>query len=228
MEKLTIALVFIAFTQLFPANKSYADKDKCLIFASNNVNIFDNMSQSIITTFEGFNICIEVTYVDAHRTSLLLNQGKIDGEFFRIEDYQTVVGENAIMVPVPMIEGYGMIVAQSEEDLSLDPARPEQIAAGLATVWHRLATLPENRLTNIEDYKSGFQMLYKGRVAAVLVDSVSFMMLKDPNEKHYSKRLTPITPAFLYIHKRHTDKIPVLIAAIRKWKKDHQIEEDAS
>lgn len=217
-----------ALTQLLTLCSNAAADQNCLKFIAPDLLFYENFIPSIQKSFEASGICFMATYVEPVRATLILQKGHVDGELARVPDYQSLAGEDIVMVSEPILDGYGMLVAKSVEHLSLASEAPGEIAAGVGTAWHDRLELPKNRLIYLDNYESALQMLEKGRVSAVLIDSLSLMTLRKPDEKLVSKRLTPKTTGHLFVHKRLEDRLHEFNAAIRKWKSEQKIDEDAS
>lgn len=217
-----------ALVQCLTLCTSYAAEQSCLKFIAPDIIFYEKFIPSIQRSFKAAGLCFTAFYVEATRAPLILQKGEVDGELVRVPDYLSVVGDQIVMVPEPIVEGYGMLVARSNDQLSLDQITGGDIAVGIGAVWHDMLKLPENRLIYLESYESALQMLEKGRVSAVLIDNINFRGLRNPNEEFFTKRLTPKTAAHLFVHKRHENKLQKFNAAILKWKSDQTSDDDAS
>lgn len=215
----------LALLLLFSASLSGpAYTRDCLNFMAVNFYTFGSIISSLQETFAKSGVCFTVDHAPAPRNSLLLKQGKTDGELFRIPDYQNTIGDAAIMVPEPIIEGYGLLVTKSESVLDEDLANIQGMAVGRGVVWQNYVSLPEAGVSEVGDYASLMTMLRTGRVSAVLIDNVNFTQLKLPKENLFAKRVTPKLQAHLFLHARHTSLLPEINKAIRVWRAEYSLE----
>jgi hypothetical protein len=193
----------------------------CLNFLAVNSFTFGSIISSLQESFARSGVCFEIDHAPAPRNSLLLRQGKVDGELFRIPDYQNTVGNTAIMVPEPIIEGYGLLVAVSQDGLDENPADIQGMAVGRGVVWQNHVSLPSSGVSEVGDYEALMTMLRTGRVSAVLIDNVNLALLRTPEESLFAKRVTPKLQAHLFLHASQASLLPEIDTAIRVWKEKH-------
>jgi ABC-type amino acid transport substrate-binding protein len=203
---------------LLLTNTSQARTD-CLKLTTSFKQIDQLIVPSLISKFAEYGLCVEVSHVSADRATLLIEQGQIDGELFRIRDYINEISEVAVRVEEPIVEGYGLIVGKTETSQSDKLLVGKPVAMVRGFIWQERVFPKRSVPVMVEDSKAGFAMLKAGRVSALLIDTISFKLLVSEADKLYQRRVTPKMSAYLYLHNRNAHLLPAFEAAIKGWKK---------
>lgn len=208
-----------AFAGYILASVGQANAD-CLRLTSSFPHVDHLIIPSVIEAMAQRGLCMEVTHTPGPRATLLLTSGKSDGELFRVAKYGTVVGEDAVMVPSAVLEGFGLIVAKEISAVTPDQIKHGTIATLRGTHWQEGLLPPATKTFQVEDYDAGLTMLDTGRVSALLIDTISFGKIADDPKKYAFRRVTPKMSAYIFLHARHAHLLSKVDAAIRSWKQD--------
>lgn len=173
-------------------------------------------------------LCFHVSYVPGNRATVLMREGQIDGELFRVSEYQQELGTVGIRVPTAIFEAHGLLVTLSPSLLALEKMKGKPVAVLRGTLWQQ-RVLPQHAISvEIDDYKAAFSMLETNRVDGVLIDSLSLIQISKRPANLHTRRVTPKTAAFVYLHHRHKDLVPALDRALQDWKAGFQAKPDAA
>ncbi|MEP1932805.1 MAG: hypothetical protein ABJJ37_16140 [Roseibium sp.] len=207
-----IGSLLIAFSTIVQADAN------CLRLLSIHHELYEKIVPSLQAHLQGAGTCFTVEKVAASRGTLMLKQGKTDGELFRTRQYMSSVEGIAVIVPEAFAEGFGLMVASSQGFLEKESYLGEDIAIVRGVRWQELMVPKESQTVIVEDNDAGLLMLRKKRVSALLIDNVALAPLLEPDDKFAIKRITPKISAHLYLHVRHKDLVPHINQAILEWK----------
>jgi hypothetical protein len=212
-----MGLTLLAGALLSNAGQAGAD---CLKLTTSFKLVDQLIVQSLISKFSEHDLCVQVSHVPADRATLLIEQGQIDGELFRIHDYINEIGEVAVRVEEPIVEGYGLIVGKTKVSQSDTLLAGKPVAMIRGFIWQEKVFPRRSVPVMVEDSKAGMAMLEAGRVSALLIDAISLKILVPEADMFYQRRVTPKMSAYLYLHKRHSQDLPAFTSAIQEWKKE--------
>ncbi|MEP4767812.1 MAG: transporter substrate-binding domain-containing protein [Roseibium sp.] len=195
-------------------------ENPCLRIATHPSILNDIIVPRLQSALQDRGICITITTVATKRATLLLQQGKIDGEAPRVKGYRSKVEGFAVMVPEPFVEGYGLIVTTNEKYLLPDQLLDKKIGVGRGSTWQQVF-LPKGAVpVVIDDYKHGFAMLRANRIVGLMIEDINLKNYVEPSEAIHSRRLTPKLSGHLFLHTRHKGLVPAFNQAILDWKKE--------
>ncbi|MEP5625281.1 MAG: transporter substrate-binding domain-containing protein [Hyphomicrobiales bacterium] len=195
-------------------------ENPCLQIATHPSILNEIIVPKLQTALQDKGICITITTITAKRATLLLQQGKIDGEAPRVTSYRSKVEGFAVMVPEPFVEGYGLIVTTNKKYLLPDQLLDQNIGVGRGSTWQQVF-LPKGVVpVVIDDYKHGLAMLRANRIVGLMIEDINLKNYVDPSEPIHSRRLTPKLSGHLFLHNRHKGLVPAFNQAILDWKKE--------
>lgn len=183
---------------------------------------------SLVNELARNGLCLEVSRAPGSRATVLLRQGQIDGELFRVREYQQEIGDLGVRVPIAIFEAYGLLVTRNTDHLSLEALKGKPVALMRGTLWQERVLPRQSTPVVIDDYDAAFKMLETGRVAGVLIDTLSLKQARHRPDGLETRRVTPKTAAYAYLHRRHEHLVPALARVIRDWKNGFHVKLDGS
>lgn len=212
-------IIALAAGLLLCGSPAHANNE-CLRIATHPTPAFPHVIRSLTMAFETRDMCLDVQVVATKRASILLQQGKIDGEMFRIPQYLSNVESFAVMVPEPIVEGYGLLVTNTEDDLNEDNLKDADVAIGVGSKWANLFFPNGANKVILDDYEEALTMLRKGRIKGLLIEDLSLREIDLNGVQLPQKRLTPKLTGHLFLHESRIDQLPEISRLISEWKKD--------
>ncbi|MBN9671664.1 transporter substrate-binding domain-containing protein [Roseibium aggregatum] len=214
--------LFLSLTAkwLLPASTVQA-AETCLQFSLSMQNLDPRIAESLQSKLENVGHCIEISKIPPSRATIMMKNAQLDGDLGRVLVYAQTIGDAGVRVPVPIVEGYGLIVSTSADMLSFDRLHGRQIGVLRGYQWHKDLFPPHAFPLVVDDYSAGMKMLETGRIPALLIDSISFSHIEEKPDILYRRSLTPKMSAYLYLHKRHRSLVPRFEAAMREWRADY-------
>lgn len=215
MQKAIWALVFSFWLSTFALAK-----DDCLTINSSFEALDLVLMPRLKEAFAAEGVCLTFRKVPGRRSTVLMREGKSDGEMLRIGAYEKEVQDFAFPVPEPLVIGYGLIVSLDEESLkqTANPGEPLSFIDGFR--WHEPFLSADQKLLPVPDYSAGFMALEADRAAGLIIDNFSFMHFKDKTRDYAIRVFTPESPAYLFLHNRHKDKADAFSAIIKNWREE--------
>lgn len=169
---------------------------------------------------------LEVQRHQSARCFELSNSGQVDGELWRIHGIEAEY-TNLVRVPVALWSHPELAFIKSDFELdSWDSLAPYRVAyrVGTKIVENNIEGIVTQKVP-LETIAAGFDLLAAGEVDVVISDNIVGSPLLE-EEKYRDSGIRqieqPLDSALLYtyLHRKHADRIPGLVAAIKRAKRD--------
>ncbi len=174
---------------------------------------------------------IDMVAVDlpAERAIYGANEGKVDGELYRIKNVHLKY-KNLIMVPIPIgiMEG---VAITTQKDLSID--KWESLSSHRTCIRNGVkfaeAGTREFDTISVNSNKQLFGMLGKNRCDVIIIARLTSIPLvldfiKEENNQTYQSTLQTY-PLFHYLHKKNADVVPKLVKVLKEMEEEGLIAE---
>ncbi|MBP3127920.1 ABC transporter substrate-binding protein [Thalassospira sp. ER-Se-21-Dark] len=179
----------------------------CLQLAGLEDAIGREVGEKLEHIFAGHDPCLSVQYMPASRSEALLLSGQIDGDFPRLPEFAPYVGAKAVMVPVPLISGEGVLVTSDPAINSVDDLGAVTLGLRRGTKWSSEAAGGHINRIFLPSYDIVVDMFLRRRLDAFLIES--------NNLKHYEAQLASATKtvvrqghAYLWLSKKNEKYLP--------------------
>ncbi|MEP1214865.1 MAG: transporter substrate-binding domain-containing protein [Marinobacter sp.] len=164
---------------------------------------------------------IEVTavVVPSRRALLIANNGKVDGDLFRIEDPGSRA-PNLIKVPYPLMEGRLLAVARGSGQITEQEGSPRRVAVRRGVVIAE-KTAKQLGMTPVvaNSYAQMHSLLERGRVDMALVSEIEgYSPLNEEDWSTFNILSEPVARFTLhhYLHRRHADLVEPLAETLQR------------
>lgn len=215
-----LLLLFAAQCCLLLPVPASADSN-CLTILSPLTGAERQVIPSLKATLAEYEICMDFKFADSTAATGMLEDRSADGEFLRTSDYQAKVGDFAMIVDEPLVEGYGLLVTRPDQTPSFRDLKGKAVGVRRGFIWQEKVFPDSVTKTFIDDYETGLTLLQMGQISGLLIDSLNYSALKSGFESFQSKRVTAKRYGHIYLHSRHENLVPQLSWAISAWKKDY-------
>ena len=175
--------------------------------------------------FERLGYDLKRVQLPAERALRDVNQGKLDGEFIRIDGIQNK---------------YRNLIKVDEKIIDLDFVVFSEIAINTESGWNALepfnvaflsgwkiveSNMPKKaRIIKVNRPQQLFYMLYKKRADAIVYERWAGLniLTNDPRYHPIKVRMPPLAtkPMFCYLNKKHADLVPKLADMLKELKQD--------
>lgn len=202
MFRPVVALVLSVGVALAAPGLGRALASDCLVFG----RAFDEqdvsgrlLSENIMLALNTVGICVTASPLPGKRIQQALMQGEIDGEFVRVRSYAKGVGDIAVFVEEPVVEGVGFIVARDAAVKSPEDLGSKPLGTLRGYVWQEEVVPDSTRIALANSYEQLAQMFVNGRVAAILIDE--YNLERFPELEPWPRTAIARLDAYIVLHK---------------------------
>ena len=173
--------------------------------------------------FQRIGIKAEIIYTPTEKSLVDVNAGLLDGELNRIEGMELSY-PNLVRVPEPnMVMNFVAFSTRSIPIQNWDSIRDFYL--GIVKGWKILEDKTQGfpRVVYVPSEVELFTMLHKGRIdLALYADLTGYAVLADLGFKEIFALAPPLEMRYmyLYVHKKHRDKVELIADALRVMKQD--------
>lgn len=187
----------------------------CLQLAGLEDAVGREVGEKLEHIFVGHDPCLSVQYMPASRSEAMLLSGQIDGDFPRLPEFAPYVGGKAVMVPVPLISGDGMLVTSDPTITSIDDLGAVTLGLRRGTKWSLEASGAHINRIFLPSYDIVVDMFLRGRLDAFLIES--------DNLRQYEAQLVFATRtlvrhgrAYLWLAKKNERYLPEITRVLNQ------------
>jgi len=181
------------------------------------------LDRIIKEAFQRIEIKAEIVYTSTEKSLIDVNAGLLDGEINRIEGMELSY-PNLIRIPEPnMVMNFVAFSTKSIPIQGWESIR--NLYLGIVKGWKILEDKTEGfpRVVYVPSEVELFTMLHKGRIdLALYADLTGYAVLEDLGFKEIFALTPPLEMRnmYLYVHKKHRDKVELIADALRGMKQD--------
>lgn len=195
----------LAVIVMFPLTSGADDCIKFALGIGSESTI--QMGEKISRHLSSNGYCHSITQLPSKRATKEFLSGKYDGEIGRIQFYRNIVGDRAVMVPVPLYQYAGYLI--SAKKIMTPQEATGKIAVIRGWIWmaELVKTLPGLKVYEVERADQLVRLMKIGRVDHVLV-STEMVKRYDFSAYHRLKALD--LGIYIWVSRSHQDQVPVL------------------
>lgn len=211
--------IFAATAVMLWAAHGYAQNSSCLRIGStfSDKHAVDRrVEKNVRDVLATLNLCMDIVSGPPRRLTEELNRGAIDGELFRVREYERAVAEAAMTVEEPLSEVFGYLVAAADVDLSARLKSTLTIGTLRGLRWHSAAAEGAAEIVVANDMEQLLTLLRVGRVDGILVGG--FLREEFPELSNLPARVVYRSTAHFILHRSKSALAPVIASAIREFK----------
>jgi len=181
------------------------------------------LDRIIKEAFQRIEIKAEIVYTSTEKSLIDVNAGLLDGEINRIEGMELSY-PNLIRIPEPnMVMNFVAFSTKSIPIQGWESIR--NLYLGIVKGWKILEDKTEGfpRVVYVPSEVELFTMLHKGRIdLALYADLTGYAVLEDLGFKEIFALAPPLEMRnmYLYVHKKHRDKVELIAEGLRGMKQD--------
>ncbi|WP_169567576.1 substrate-binding periplasmic protein [Sneathiella limimaris] len=173
--------------------------------------------------FERIGVEVDVVKYPAERAIHGANNGDFDGDGYRVAGLERIY-PNLIRVPEKIFDMRFGAFSRDETVPTEDWDSLTPYSIGLIIGWKIFElNVKSERVTKVKNVDQLFSLLSKGRVEVALYDQWQGLAYLQENQISGFKVLDPLLATkdmYLYLHKKHADKVPLVANALREMKAD--------
>ena len=218
------------FALMFYINVSHAENIPTLTLNDTNDAPFTNKAGNgfvdviVGEVFRRAGLGIKLEKFPPERGLIQANAGQLDGDLTRIAGLNKTY-QNLIQVPEKLVDWYFVAFARNTKlsNANWDTLKPRLVGHIKGWKIYEQNLPKETNVTVVNDEEQLFNMLDKNRIDIALYEQhMGLALIK----KMGIKNIHVVEPAlvkkemFIYLNKRHADKIPAIVTALRAIKAD--------
>lgn len=217
----TSALLIAIFAMASAPSYASSNKSDLRLAVINDVPSTQLAIQILSAAYEKLGIRIETSVFPSRRALLMADQGRVDGDLFRVEEVASQY-PNLIQVPYPLMQGHLLAIVSAPHGDHL----PEVVSRPLVAAVRRGVIIAETTANRLgmkpilaNSYRQMKDLLEQGRVDLMLVSDIEGLSPANNSDWRSLVILSePITrfSLFHYLHRHHLELALPLADVLRR------------
>ncbi|MEQ8392269.1 MAG: transporter substrate-binding domain-containing protein [Thalassospira sp.] len=213
----TMWLLFALFVG--GVNTQQAQARNCLDVSTTGDYLGLKVGETLERLFAFKTPCFIVSYLPTVRSSQMLIAGEIDGELLRIADFPPYKNADVVMVPVPLIDGKGILVSSDPDITSVENVGRGVLGVLRGIEWSTMASKGNVNRVLLPTAGVMVDMFNTGRLDAFLIDNINLRQYENKLVDAH-KTVVMERDAYIWLAGKHRDLVPEISRVLEEFYAD--------